>query len=236
MQILFLFNLCSPTFWRIVKKRSIEEFSSIPYIILLLNASFWTYYGIIIPNGLLLITINGFGATVQAIYIFIFLLFAPPNLKVRTGALAGILNVGLLVGTILVTRLALERDAQIKTIGIFCVSITIISFASPLAAMRTVVKTRSVEYMPFFLSFFYFLVALMWAIYAVLVRDIFIGIPNGTGLALGVCQLVIYAVYRNAKPSKSVEDDSIQPSNSPDGALEEGLKHQQLPSSNRSSD
>ncbi|KAL3829347.1 hypothetical protein ACJIZ3_018149 [Penstemon smallii] len=204
----FLFISPVPTFWRIVKKRSTEEFSSIPYIILLLNASFWTYYGIIIPNGLLLITINGFGATVQAIYVFIFLLFAPPKLKVRTGALAGILNVGLVVGAILVSRLALERDAQIKTIGIFYIY----------------------TYMPFFLSFFYFLVALTWAIYAVLVRDIFIGIPNGTGLALGVCQLVLYGVYRNAKPSKSV-DDSIQVSNFPDGALEEGLKHQQLPSS-----
>ncbi|KAL3812900.1 hypothetical protein ACJIZ3_014168 [Penstemon smallii] len=201
------FSMCRPTFWCIVKKKSVQDFSSIPYVILLLNASFWTYYGVITPNGLLLITINGFGATVQAIYVIIFLIYAPRKLKVKTAALSLILNVGFYVAAILITRLALDKDTQIKTIGEF---------------YSTVVKTRSVEYMPFFLSFFSFLVALSWAIYAVL-------IPNVTGLALGVCQLVLYAIYRNATP---ISKDNEKPPKIADveSNLEEGSKHE-IPSS-----
>ncbi|KAK4477851.1 hypothetical protein RD792_017114 [Penstemon davidsonii] len=165
-----------PTFWRILKNRSTEEFESVPYIILFLNASLWTYYGLITPNGFLLVTINGFGATVQAIYILIFLIFATTRMKVKTAILVVVLDVGVVVGAILITRLTMGLEAQIDTIGLMCTCVTIISFASPLAAMKTVILTKSVEYMPFLLSFFYFLTAFSWTVYAILVRDLFIGV------------------------------------------------------------
>ena len=41
---------------------------------------------------------------------------------------------------------------------------------------RTVVKTRSVEYMPFSLSFFLFLNGGIWSVYSLLVKDYFIGV------------------------------------------------------------
>jgi hypothetical protein len=41
---------------------------------------------------------------------------------------------------------------------------------------RTVIATKSVEYMPFFLSFFLFLNGGVWATYALLDRDIFLGV------------------------------------------------------------
>jgi solute carrier family 50 protein (sugar transporter) len=88
-----------------------------------------------------------------------------------------------------------------------------------------VIKTKSVEFMPFFLSFFLFLNAGIWSAYAVLVQDFFIGVsllihlhtvsiyvcvyiyinvlwkhfqvPNGVGVLLGSAQLILYAVYKN---------------------------------------
>jgi solute carrier family 50 protein (sugar transporter) len=44
------------------------------------------------------------------------------------------------------------------------------------AEQRAVIATRSVEYMPFFLSFFLFLNGAVWATYALLDRDIFLGV------------------------------------------------------------
>jgi hypothetical protein len=41
---------------------------------------------------------------------------------------------------------------------------------------KTVINTKSVEFMPFFLSFFLFLNGGVWAAYAVLDRDIFLGV------------------------------------------------------------
>lgn len=71
------------TFWRIVKERSTQEFDSVPYICVLLNATLWTYYGIIKPGAYLVATVNGFGALIQTIYLTIFLAFAPPKMKVK---------------------------------------------------------------------------------------------------------------------------------------------------------
>lgn len=69
-------------FVRIAKRRSTEEFESIPYVSKLLNAYFWVYYGFIKPNSVLVATVNVFGGAVEIVFLTIFLLFAPPRMKV----------------------------------------------------------------------------------------------------------------------------------------------------------
>ncbi|KAJ0093830.1 hypothetical protein Patl1_25034 [Pistacia atlantica] len=218
--------LLSPagTFWQIIKHKSTENFESLPYICTLLNASLWTYYGITKPGEYLVATINGFGILVEAIYVTLFLIYAPSkqirvrtyNINCKTAALV-ILDVGFLATAILFTRLALQGELRIDALGFICAGINVIMYASPLSAMKTVVTTKSVEYMPFFLSFFLFLNGGIWAFYALLLDDIFLGVPSGAGFVLGTAQLVLYAIYRNAKPSKNVAN-----------ALEEGTQHEPL--------
>ena len=70
------------TFWHIAKRRSTEDFESIPYICKLLNAYMWVYYGVVKPNSVLVATVNGFGAVAEIVYIIIFLLFAPSRMRV----------------------------------------------------------------------------------------------------------------------------------------------------------
>ncbi|KAL6343922.1 hypothetical protein AAG906_027694 [Vitis piasezkii] len=198
------------TFWRIVKHRSTQDFESLPYVCTLLNSSLWTYYGIIKPGEILVATVNGFGVVVEAAYVTLFLIYAPAKMRAKTVALVSLLDVGFLAAAILVTRLALQGDTRIDALGFICSGLNIVMYGSPLAAMKTVVTTKSVEFMPFFLSFFLFLNGGIWTIYAVLVRDYFLAVPNGTGLVLGTAQLVLYAIYRNSKPSNkfSIEDGS----------------------------
>uniref|UniRef100_A0A803R5K5 Uncharacterized protein n=1 Tax=Cannabis sativa TaxID=3483 RepID=A0A803R5K5_CANSA len=88
----------SPTnvFWRILKRRSTEEFESIPYISKLLNAYFWVYYGVIKPDSILVATINMFGALVEIIFLFIFLLYAPPRMKQQQFCLPNLLSTAIL--------------------------------------------------------------------------------------------------------------------------------------------
>ncbi|OIT26170.1 bidirectional sugar transporter sweet14 [Nicotiana attenuata] len=66
-------------------------------------------------------------------------------------------------------------------------------------AKRQVIKTKSVEYMPFLLSFFLTLSAVMWFFYGLLRKDYNIAIPNVLGFTLGVLQMVLYVIYKNAK-------------------------------------
>lgn len=78
---------CRGTFRRIVKHKSTEEFESLPYICALLSACLWTYYGIVKPGAFLVATVNGFGIVVETIYVALFLIFAPPKMKVTTTSL-----------------------------------------------------------------------------------------------------------------------------------------------------
>ncbi|KAL0298117.1 UNVERIFIED_CONTAM: Bidirectional sugar transporter SWEET12 [Sesamum calycinum] len=73
-----------PTFYRIMKKKSTEEFQSVPYVVTLLSNMLWLYYAIILSNEIPLITVNSFGCFMEAIYISIYIAYAPykPRKKV----------------------------------------------------------------------------------------------------------------------------------------------------------
>ncbi|XP_059439588.1 bidirectional sugar transporter SWEET16-like [Corylus avellana] len=205
------------TFLQVVKKKSTENYKSIPYITTLLSTSLWTFYGLLKPGGLLVWTVNGAGVIFQFIYVTLFLIYAPNHLKVKTAKLVGILNVGFLGLVIAVTLLALHGSVRLTFVGVLCAGLTVGMYASPLSAMRLVIKTKSVEFMPFFLSFFLFLNAGIWSAYAVLVQDFFIGVPNGVGVLLGSAQLILYAVYKNKS--------NIISTKSTDKMEEEGCAH-----------
>ncbi|KAF5454112.1 hypothetical protein F2P56_023800 [Juglans regia] len=198
------------TFCRIVKHRTTEEFESFPYICTLLNSSLWTYYGVTKPGSLLVATVNSFGVVVEIVFISLFLVFAPPRIRAKTATLVAVLNVGFLAGVMLITGFLLHGDTKIDVIGFLAAGLNIVMYASPLAAMKRVVSTKSVEYMPFLLSFFVFLNGGIWTFYAVLVKDVFLGVSNGAGFILGTAQLVLYAIYmRNPKSSsKKMPEDS----------------------------
>ncbi|KAK9292992.1 hypothetical protein L1049_020975 [Liquidambar formosana] len=194
------------TFRRVVKKKSTENYKALPYITTLMSTSLWTFYGLLKPGGLLVFTVNGAGAVLQFIYVTLFLIYAPKDIKVKSMKLVAILDVGFLGSVIAVTLLAIHGSLRLTFVGVLCAALTLGMYASPLTVMTTVVKTKSVEYMPFFLSFFLFLNAGVWSAYAVLVKDFYIGVPNAIGFLLGSAQLILYAIYNNKSEStKSTE-------------------------------
>jgi len=204
------------TFWEIVKRKSTGEYESIPYICKLVNAYMWVYYGVVKPDSVLVATVNGFGGVLEIVYIFIFLLFSPPRMKVRTAIMFGIADVAFPAAVVLITQLMLDTEKQITAAGILSLLFSMVAYASPLSAMKTVVMTKSVEYMPFLLSFMLFINGGVWTVYAVLTSDWFIGIPNGSGFVLGTSQLVLYAIYWKPKASHKIttisggDDDRLE--------------------------
>ncbi|KAH0461209.1 hypothetical protein IEQ34_008784 [Dendrobium chrysotoxum] len=201
-----------PTFWRIVKNGSTEEFDPLPYVTAFLSASLWAYYGILKPNGLLVTTVNGVGVVLEALYISLYTYFAPPPLKVKAGILVAVLDIGFIGVVIGLTRLAMKGDMRLMVIGVICSGLSLLMYGSPLAVMKMVIRTKSVKYMPFFLSFFLMLNGGIWTLYALLDWDFFLGISNGIGFILGIIQLILYIIYMNPKVPKhlniAVEEDS----------------------------
>ncbi|KAL7084078.1 hypothetical protein ACP275_14G202600 [Erythranthe tilingii] len=185
------------TFKQVVKKKSTENYKGVPYITTLLSTSLWTFYGVLKTDGLLVVTVNGVGAGLNLLYVILFLIYSPKHTKVKSVKLVGIVNVGFLGGVIIVTMVGLRGGIRLTLVGVLCALITVGMYAAPLSAMRTVIKMKSVKYMPFFLSFFQFLNGAVWSAYAVLIKDYYIGVPNGIGLLLGSAQLILYMMYKN---------------------------------------
>ncbi|KAK6915619.1 SWEET sugar transporter [Dillenia turbinata] len=205
------------TFSRIVKKKSVGNYKGLPYITTFLSTSLWTFYGLLKPGGVLIVTVNGAGAVLQFIYVTLFMVYAPRDIKVKMLKLVLLLDVIFLGAVIVVTLLVIPKDLRLTIVGVLCAILTLGMYASPLSVMTTVIRTKSVEYMPFSLSFFLFLNAGDWSVYSVLVKDFFIGVPNAIGFVLGSAQLILYSIYRNyklelepEKPEKVVDGDTVE--------------------------
>ncbi|KAL0355048.1 UNVERIFIED_CONTAM: Bidirectional sugar transporter SWEET14 [Sesamum radiatum] len=161
-----------PTFYRIVKKKSTEEFQSVPYVFTLLSSMLWLYYAILLSD-ILLITVNSIGCFIEAIYISIYIAYAPKKPKMLTLALLLLNFVGL--GFILIfTNFTVKGAKRVEFLGWICVTLLATMYIAPLAITKKVVETKSVEFMPISLSFAIVFCAAMWVGYGSLLKDLHI--------------------------------------------------------------
>ncbi|KAL3643576.1 Bidirectional sugar transporter sweet2 [Castilleja foliolosa] len=196
-----------PTFRRIIRARSTEEFSGLPYIYALLNCLICLWYGMpIVSSGIILIaTVNSVGAIFQSIYIIIFIIYADKGRKLKMlGLLVAVFSLFAVV--VVVSIRIFEPPNRQLFVGYLSVFSLISMFASPLFIINMVIRTKSVEYMPFYLSLATFLMSLSFFIYGLFKEDLFISVPNGVGAILGIIQLALYVCY-----SKSSVEVSRRP-------------------------
>ncbi|KAL4273841.1 hypothetical protein GQ457_13G022210 [Hibiscus cannabinus] len=206
---LFLFLSPTITFKRIIKSNSTEQFSGVPYVMTLLNCLLSAWYGLpfVSKNNILVSTINGTGAVIESIYVIVFIIYAPKKEKAKIlGLFAFVLTVFSAVA--LISLFALHGNGRKLFCGLAATIFSIIMYASPLSIMRLVIKTKSVEFMPFFLSLFVFLCGTSWFIYGLLGHDPFVAVPNGFGCGLGTMQLILYFIYRDNKGCPDMKKQS----------------------------
>ncbi|XP_026460359.1 bidirectional sugar transporter SWEET1-like isoform X1 [Papaver somniferum] len=242
---LFLFLSPLMTFRRIIKSKSTQQFSGVPYIMTLLNCLLSGWYGLpfVSPHNILVATINGIGAVIEGIYVVIFMIYAPKKDKLKLMVLLALALITFASVSMVSLLVIHEHETRLFFCGLAATIFSINMYASPLSVMVTnphkpfrfifvdtqimfinfmlsiiqlqklVIRTKSVEYMPFLLSLFVFLCGTFWFVYGLLGGDPFITVPNGFGCVLGALQLILYAVYRNPKGKAVVADDgaSVMP-------------------------
>nr|CAD1823973.1 unnamed protein product [Ananas comosus var. bracteatus] len=163
------------------------------------------------PHSILVVTINGVGFVLESFYILIFLAFSPNRLRLKV---LGILAVELLFMAGVITGVMVGAQTHEKRsliVGVLCVIFGTCMYASPLSIMKLVIQTKSVKYMPFFLSLVGFLNGVCWTIYAFIRFDIFVTIPNGLGALLGLAQLILYLCYYRSTPCDENKPDAQPP-------------------------
>ncbi|KAJ1690763.1 hypothetical protein LUZ63_014918 [Rhynchospora breviuscula] len=186
-----------PTFYSIWKKRSVEQFSPVPYVATVLTCMMWVLYGLpfVHPHSILIITTCSSSLVIELFYVLLFLLYSQgrKRLEVLIMLLASIVIVG--VVALLVITLAHTHERRSMIVGILASFVGIMMYAAPLSVMKMVVQTKSVEYMPLSLSVATFINCVCWTAYALIPFDLYIIIPNGVGVILATAQLLLYAMY-----------------------------------------
>ncbi|XP_027080938.2 bidirectional sugar transporter SWEET7 [Coffea arabica] len=194
---LVLFLSPVPTFVRICKKKSVEQYSAVPYLATFINCALWVLYGLpmVHPNSTLVVTINGTGFVIEVVFLLLFIAYSDPKKRLKVVVIVVVESLSVAVLALLVLTLAHTTKLRSAVVGSICMAANIMMYASPLAVMKLVITTKSVEFMPFFLSLASFANGISWTAYALIRFDPFIAAPNGMGSLLGLAQLILYATF-----------------------------------------
>ncbi|XP_066351125.1 bidirectional sugar transporter SWEET12-like [Miscanthus floridulus] len=191
-----------PTFYRVYKKKSTESFQSVPYVVALLSAMLWLYYALL-SIDVLLLSINTIACVVESIYLAIYLTYAPKPAMAFTVKLLCTMNMGLFGAMVAFLQFYVDGQRRVSIAGGVGAAFALAVFVAPLTIIRQVIRTKSVEFMPFWLSFFLTVSAVVWFFYGLLMKDFFVAMPNVLGLLFGLAQMALYFVYRNRNPEKN---------------------------------
>ncbi|XP_042059327.1 bidirectional sugar transporter SWEET14-like [Salvia splendens] len=189
----------APTFHRIVKKKSTEGFECVPYVVALLSSMLWIYYATLKSNETLLITINSIGCFIETIYISMYIIYASKQARLRAIKLSLVLDIIGFGSILLFTLFFLEGPQRVEVLGWISVTLSASVYIAPLTIMKQVIRTKSVEFMPISLSLALLLNAVMWFFYGLLLKDIYIAVPNTVGFIFGLLQIILYGIYKNSK-------------------------------------
>ncbi|KAG6649923.1 hypothetical protein CIPAW_06G007900 [Carya illinoinensis] len=202
---LLLYTAPILTFSRVIRKKSMEGYSCVPYVIALLNCLLYTWYGLPVVSNMwenfLVISINGLGILLEISFIVIYLWV---QMKV---AMIVTLVIVIFCTTSIISVFSFHdhhhRKLFVGSIGLVA---SVAMYGSPLVVVKQVILTRSVEFMPFYLSFFSLLASSLWMAYGLLSHDLFLAVPNMVGSPLSILQLMLYCKYRKQgimeKPNK----------------------------------
>ncbi|THF95645.1 hypothetical protein TEA_015255 [Camellia sinensis var. sinensis] len=133
----FLFLSPVPTFFKIIKAKSVQEFKADPYVATVLNCALWVIYGLpfVHPDSLLVITINGTGLVIELAYVLIFITYSDWQ-KRRKIILALFLEIIFVVFIFFITMTFLHTtQARSMLIGILCLVFNIVMYTAPLTVM-----------------------------------------------------------------------------------------------------
>lgn len=189
-----------------MRNQCTEDFSALPYLYALLNCLICAWYGtpFMSDDNVLVTTVNTVGAVFQLTYVILYIVYAEKRKKLNTFVLLiGIFGVFAII--LFASLFLLDRPTRHVLVGFLTCASLISMFASPLFIIRLVIRTKSVEFMPFYLSLSTFAMSLSFMVYGIFNFDPFVYVPNGIGTILGTVQLSLFLYYERKDTDHSRE-------------------------------
>ncbi|XP_057818196.1 bidirectional sugar transporter SWEET3b [Cryptomeria japonica] len=210
------------TFVKVIKEKSVGQYSCTPYVIALFNCFTYTWYGMpVVSKGfenILVSTVNGAGIIPECFVICTYIVLAPPKARIKVVRMVVAVIVLFIIMAMVSTFALHEHKTRKCLVGIVGIITSIAMYGSPLLIMKLVIRTKSVEFMPFYLSLFSFVTSTLWMTYGVLSKDALLAAPNVIGSPLGMAQLILYCIYRKNKKT-CIAENNLNPED-PEAGIE----------------
>ncbi|KAI1229926.1 Sugar transporter SWEET1, partial [Lamprotornis superbus] len=168
------------------------------------------------------ITVNAIGATLQTLYILVYLYYSPAKVRQGPGAMGRmedphpdiplshcpsqrpvLLQVLLLLAVVVTgygyfTNLV-DTGMRLTHLGLFCSVFTITMYLSPLADLAKVIRSKSTRCLSFPLTVTTLVASSSWTLYGLQLHDPYITVPNVPGIVTSLVRFWLFQRYRPEK-------------------------------------
>lgn len=188
---------------KITRANSTLEFSAFTYMSTFVNCSLWVCYAFFQKLDSPLYT-NLIGGAASVVWLMHFLVYASSQnrFKVCSRFIPTVLIEAAFVFFLRyydAENFFRGQSRSVFIIGVLADIINIVMYASPLAVIGLVIRTKNVEYLPFLVCVGVLLCSSVWTTYGVYIGDIFITIPNAIGTFLAIFQLTLHIIYAGSR-------------------------------------
>jgi solute carrier family 50 protein (sugar transporter) len=182
------------TIRKITADRNVGNLPLLPYSTMVSSAFLWLVYGILQKESKIW-TCNGIGLVLGFYYFYEFLRYCPKSSPTLPGSKQQHQKVvaAVLTTTVVATYSLSKPAVWIGRAGVlFC----IILFASPLAALQTVIQQRSARSIPLPFTIASVLNCFLWSVVGWFqMHDVNVYLPNLLGLSFGLAQVALRLFY-----------------------------------------
>ncbi|KAI9923286.1 hypothetical protein PsorP6_001075 [Peronosclerospora sorghi] len=165
-------------------------------------------YGYVTSNLFPLLATYAIGDALSIVFLAVYVHWATERKVVlKTCAVALLCNAAVTVYVILVKSGFLDESQESLTliVGVIAIVSSLVLYASPLAAIKIVLQTRSSASLPIVMILAGTLNNILWTVYGFLVHDMFVIVPTSVNAALGLVQVALYGLYH---PSRFAASDA----------------------------
>jgi len=177
---------------RVWRMSSPGDLSPVPFVAATLGCSLWCLYGIILEDDTIIYT-NAVGICLNAFYVGVFLTYSSHKVRLSRQIFFAVI---VLASVFLYLKNLTNQSLTGKNeLGLVCTVVSLASCASPLVALKHVIRTKSTDSLPFPLILSIFLVCFQWWMYGMLIEDLYMQITNLLGTVISFAQLSLFLIY-----------------------------------------
>lgn len=201
-----------PTIRQVSRDKSVGSLPLLPYSSMVCSAFLWVTYGFLKSEPKIW-SANGVGLNLSVGYVWIFTRYCPKRSPTLPGSVQQHLQAcAFVMGLTAMIAIILPNGTASQMIGNAGVVLCVGMFASPLAALKTVLETKSAKSIPLPFTVAAVINCFLWSVVGLLdMKDFNIYFPNLLGLMFGLIQVALKLCYGSGGEKDHTDSDHAVP-------------------------